>query len=203
MYLSIFWISLISSFLIGIITLFALMQVNDVLNAKVLKSQWNDFREIVFQTVTLDFEEDIENDITDEKEITKASRNYLIIYISITFILGLAAGVFYSLIYYIPYYMVNILFAFIISMAFGINFALPFAMLLTWAIFIWWIIRGKLYKEDYQVKEIDFQQDFQYSNRTYEILASKKEPIICPSCRSYISANSNNCKVCGEKIKQD
>ncbi len=198
--LSIFWIPLLSSFFFASGSLFVLIQVSDNLSVNSLKTQWSEFKEIVFQTVSLKIEEESENEVIDENEIAKTSRNYLITYISITFFMGFAAGTLYSLIYYIPYFMVDILFAFIISMVFGIDFALPTAMLLSWLVFIWYIIRGKLNKEVSPEKLVDFQQDFQYSNRTYEILASKKEPIICPSCRSYISADSKNCKVCGDKL---
>lgn len=203
-HLSEFFISLVYSFIIGVIILIAMVLVNDNINQITIKSHFRDFKEIVFQTVSLKFKEVVENEIVSEKEITKVTRNYIILYVSITFTLGFAAGAYYSFIYYIPYFMIYILFAFIFSLLFNsINIALPLAMLITWLMFIWWIIKGKLYKEVTEKKEINYQQNFHYSNRTYEILASKKEAIICSSCRSYISANSINCRVCGDKIKVD
>ena len=73
-------------------------------------------------------------------------------------------------------------------------------MLLSWFLLSIYIVRQKLIVEEVNIRNLDPQADYGYTDRTVEILASNEPPIICPGCRSYIVSTSKICIICGETI---
>lgn len=135
-------------------------------------------------------------------DLQRDLNRYILLYILTTLILGFLAGIFYFIILYVPIFILYLFFSLLLSWPFGMNWALFFAVLVSQATIMYYLVKRKLEIGSEIIEIIDHQQDFQFSERTYEIMASNEPPIICPGCRSYIAATSKFCKVCGDPIEQ-
>ncbi|MCE7733664.1 MAG: hypothetical protein GPJ54_02220 [Candidatus Heimdallarchaeota archaeon] len=155
-------------------------------------TEFNDQVKILAETLELDSE--------DSAKSLRTSRYLLLKELSFVYVYGLLAGLFYTIIYAIPFIFLYIFFIFVIINFSAFTATVTTSMLLSWFLLSIYIVRQKLIVEEINVRNLDPQADYGYTDRTVEILASNEPPIICPGCRSYIVATSKICIICGEKI---
>ena len=76
-------------------------------------------------------------------------------------------------------------------------------MLVAWVILSIYLTSTKLKVEVIETRNLNLQIDYGLTNRSVEIIKSNQPPIICEGCRSYISASSVICPVCGDPVIVD
>ena len=145
--------------------------------------------------------ESIENTLDIEENNTPI-RSILIKYSVSVFFLGFIAGIWYAIILYIPLFILSVFFFIILFTGLNIGTSLIVSILISWSIIYYLLLKSKFSIEE-ELPQKKTHQEVEFSGRALSILASKEEPIICPACRSYISANSTTCQVCNEKIISD
>lgn len=135
-------------------------------------------------------------------EIEQSSNEILILirYFLTTFLLGYLAGVYYAIILYLPFFVVFITGIFIFITIIPVTAGIISSLLVSWSIIHFFLIRKKMEIKEEEEHKQDFQKDFQFSERTFNILASGNDPIICPACKSYIPSDSKKCQVCDEDL---
>lgn len=119
------------------------------------------------------------------------------------YLIGILSGI-YSLIFYflITYTIYIFLLAVILNFA-SIPATATLASLFATALTVMRITQVKTNIIEPEKPEIDPHADYEPSMRQIEIINSNLPPIICPACRSYISANSKICRVCGEDVTSE
>ncbi|MHA2252405.1 MAG: hypothetical protein ACXAD7_18710 [Candidatus Kariarchaeaceae archaeon] len=159
-----------------------------------LKEEWIIFQDSVFQS--LQFEHEEQNDRTlYNKSLMLITGDLIII-----FFLGIIAGMSYSFILYIPMYLIFIFLSLILINFTNLSISVTLSMILSWILVSRLLIIRKLTKKDLDKQFLDPHAEYDITDRTAQILASNEPPILCPGCRSYISANSRICRICGEEI---
>ncbi len=162
-------------------------------------SQYNFISEFNDQVKTL--AETLELDSDNSTLSLRTSRYLLLEELFYVYVYGLLAGLFYVIFYSIPFFFFYIFFIFVLINFLTFTITVTTSMLLTWFLLSIYIVRQKLIVEAINVRNLDPQADYGYTDRTVEILASNEPPIICPSCRSYIATTSKMCIICGEIIE--
>lgn len=184
--LSNFFLSTLVGFLIIIIVLFLLLRSSVFYKNIDITSEWESIRETIRNFV--------------EIEPSNNEKLILIRYILTTFMLGYLAGIYYSVILYIPLFLVYITGIFIFLNIIPVTAAIISSLLISWSVVHLFLIRNKMEIKEEKEQKQDFQSDFQFSQRTFNILASGKDPMICPACKSYIPSDSKRCQVCEEAL---
>lgn len=186
--LSKFGFNIIITIIVDMICFFFLSSSKYFLRDIDIIGEWKELVELVHNTYELE---------ERKSSISKA----LVIYVSATFFLGLLAGIFYSIYLYIPFFTLFMLIFLLIFTQLNSTSSIVISVFLAWIIIYILLVKRKLSSVDEEEKLVsNVDIDFQFSDRTYNILASNEPPIICNACKSYISAESITCQVCGEKI---
>lgn len=183
-------ISFISSFVI--ISLFHFF--NSTFSQYNFITEYRNQVNILNETFTLDKE--IERD-------NKSAKNELVKELSVVCILGLIAGFYYSIIYFVLYLMLYFFLIFLLINVTSFSTSVTVSMLLTWLLISFYLISKKLVVEEIKTRNLDPHADYGVTNRNIEIISSNLPPIICNGCRSYITATSNMCPVCGDPVIND
>ncbi len=193
--LSNFLISTIIGLFISVIMVFIILKSNSNFKELKITDEWKNIEAKVFDLLSLSHD-------GDENQQGKY-RLYLFGDLFFVLLSGYIAGIYYSLILYIPFYLTYIFMIFILFNFFSIPISFTLSMLISWILTYWWLIRRKLFTEENPSFHLDPSIDYDLSNRRAEIMVSNEPPIICQGCRSYISASSTICKICGDKILVD
>ena len=116
------------------------------------------------------------------------------------YLIGILSGL-YTLIFYllITYTIYIFLLTVILNFA-SIPITVTLASLIATGLTVMRITQVKTNIVEPEKLEIDPHADYEPTIRQIEIINSNLPPIICPACRSYISANSKICRVCGENV---
>ena len=157
-------------------------------------TQFKNQVEILNETLALDNE--------NQRDMNVA-RRLLIKELTGVFILGLVAGFYYSIIYFMLYLILYFFLVFLLINITTFTVSVTISMLAAWLIISIYLISTKLKVEEIQTRYLNPLVDYGLTERSVEILKSNLPPVICQGCRSYISASSTTCPVCGDPVEDN
>ncbi len=168
----------------------------DFIAAYMLVSSDKFMRDIDLNNEFDELRESIENTLEVE-ESDRSINSVLITYIISVLVLGMIAGLWYTIIMYIPFFILSIFIFIILFTSFSSGTSITISILISWSIIHYFLIKSKFSIEE---EIYDNKTELDISSRRLSIIASREEPIVCPACRSYISAKSKFCQICDERI---
>ncbi|MCY3410405.1 MAG: hypothetical protein INQ03_02105 [Candidatus Heimdallarchaeota archaeon] len=174
---------------IDFLLIFILLTQSDRYNMSDITSDWNELK------LNL-------SDAKELEDITRSESYMLAQYVAFSLFFGLLAGLWYFVLFILPIFALFMFIFLILMNILNLTSAYILSIFMAWFIVISFFLKRKL-KEEEISQQLNYSQEYQFTDRTYQILASGAEPIICPGCRSYIASTSRTCQVCGEEISNE
>ncbi len=133
------------------------------------------------------------------KHLDRYSEQSVILDVVFGVFLGLLLGILGSFLLMVPAYFFGIFFFYVFITFFPLEVSILFSFSLStlFAVLTVIALRGKVKIE---VSDRELPREYEKTKRILDIERSNRDPIVCPSCRSFISAESEVCPVCHDQI---
>jgi len=125
----------------------------------------------------------------------------MVLIIGFTLSIGMVSGLVFGFVFMIPIFLLFFMFVFIFSnfIILGTS-SMIFSFLVSYSVITILHIANKLHIEEPPQPQV--RTEYPVSKRNLDIIKSKKEPIVCPNCRSFIPVDSDYCPICEYQIDQ-